>query len=229
MMFIQDKSLKQIDYFMLKILVIMLIFFASVFFKVELAQAQHILSTDCGSLENHFGPFDYNDPRNQRRLKLVEDHHFTNDVFALNRSAWHKHLDSSIAYTLHVFPNHHRALDAISRLALQEGTSQLRRARYTVDCYFERGIRWQPRDATVRLLYGLHHHRFGRTEQAINELRKALDLAPENPEIHYNLGLILVRKGEYVAARRHAQRAYQLGYPLPGLRRQLERAGYWND
>jgi len=45
-------------------------------------------------------------------------------------------------------------------------------------------------------------------------------------QIHYFLGLVLVDLKEYSAASDQARRAYELGYPLPGLRDRLARAGY---
>jgi hypothetical protein len=47
-------------------------------------------------------------------------------------------------------------------------------------------------------------------------------------EIHYNLGLVLLEVNEPALAAQHAKKAYELGYPLPGLRQRLERIGYWN-
>ena len=44
-------------------------------------------------------------------------------------------------------------------------------------------------------------------------------------EINYNLGLILLELGDLDGAARHAELAYDLGYPLPGLRAKLQRLG----
>jgi tetratricopeptide (TPR) repeat protein len=69
--------------------------------------------------------------------------------------------------------------------------------------------------------------------------RKRLDLAHEtlirgdkategkSPEINYNLGLLLVEMKDYSAAVERAKRAYELGYPLPGLRNKLVRLDKW--
>ncbi len=181
----------------------------------------------CGSLESNHGPFDYNDPERRGRLRLVEQYHLSDDVFMLRTHL--TNITNNLNYTLNVFPNHPRALDAISRLAIREGTNQPGRARYSVDCFFERAIRWRPSDPTVRLVYAIHHYRFGRVDEAIAEAREGLKLAPNSAELHYNLGLFLVNKGDYAAARRHAQQAYRQNYPLPGLRQQLERVGQWSN
>ncbi len=181
----------------------------------------------CGSLERRQGPWDYTNPQDQSMLALVEEFHFRNDVFMLRGSL--NGLTNNLSYTLGRFPNHHRALDALSRLAVREGTNQPGTAEYSINCYFERAMRWRPRDVGVRLVHAIHHYRSGRVDEAIAEAREGLKLAPNSAELHYNLGLFLVKKGDYAAARRHAQQAYRQNYPLPGLRQQLERVGQWSN
>ncbi len=46
-------------------------------------------------------------------------------------------------------------------------------------------------------------------------------------EVHYNLGLVLVRMDRPEEAVHFAKLAYDKGYPLPGLMLQLRRRGYW--
>lgn len=47
-----------------------------------------------------------------------------------------------------------------------------------------------------------------------------------SPEIHYFLGLVYLKLKDLDNASAHAKQAYELGYPLQGLRRQLEAAGH---
>lgn len=47
----------------------------------------------------------------------------------------------------------------------------------------------------------------------------------DSAEIHYFLGLLLVEENKIDEAVLHARRAYELGYPLPGLMAKLERLG----
>lgn len=49
----------------------------------------------------------------------------------------------------------------------------------------------------------------------------------KSPEINYNLGLLLVEMKDYDGAVERAKRAYQLGYPLPGLKNKLVRLAKW--
>jgi len=46
-------------------------------------------------------------------------------------------------------------------------------------------------------------------------------------EINYALGLLYADRGAYASAMECAKRAYALGYPLPGLKKKLEKAGQW--
>jgi hypothetical protein len=160
-----------------------------------------------------------------RHLAIVEQWHFTEDVRALRRGVG-TYVIGDLEYVLNWFPNHHPALDALVRLALREGTTQPQHAKADIECRFEWAIQTQPRDAMVRVIRANYYHRLGRHNDAREQLRIALTLAPDDPEVHYNLGLALYRLGDYENARIHAAEAYGRGYPLPGLRNMLARAGY---
>ena len=43
-------------------------------------------------------------------------------------------------------------------------------------------------------------------------------LSPESSETKYNAGLAYVELNDIVNARKYAEAAYKLGYPLPGLK-----------
>ncbi|WP_420796964.1 tetratricopeptide repeat protein [Ectothiorhodospira variabilis] len=68
--------------------------------------------------------------------------------------------------------------------------------------------------------------RTGDQAAAKEQLVKASELDSENPEAHYNMGLLFYRLSEYERALSHAKEAYSAGYPLPGLRNLLEGRGY---
>jgi len=48
----------------------------------------------------------------------------------------------------------------------------------------------------------------------------------ESAEIHYFLGMAYLKRQDFGHAVEHATRAYELGYPLPGLRNKLAAAGH---
>ena len=185
------------------------------------------LELQCGSLANltnSYGPFDYTNPSHVKNdLPVVERYHFSTEVENLVQGMTGS-IYGDLNYTLRAFPNHHKALNAMARLELRDGVAGRNKP---ASCYFERAIRFNPADPTVRLVYGIYLYRQKHLESAVRELDKAVELAPNFAEAHYNLGLVLNAAGRPAAAVKHAALAMELGYPLPGLIRKLERAGYW--
>jgi len=84
----------------------------------------------------------------------------------------------------------------------------------------------QPSYVPAYLLASLIYREQGQLQKALKTLRAA-DAATSNDsaEIHYFLGLYLIEHGDIDGAKEHAERAYALGYPLPGLAAKLERLG----
>lgn len=179
---------------------------------------------ECGDLANAYGPFDYRTSKD--KLAIVEGAHFTADVESLRRGTTGT-LGGDIDYTLRASPNHHRALIAMMTLARRSNTDRPQGANYTLACYFDRAARFAPDDAVVRLIYGTYLSRVNKRSAALEQLGVALQLDPDNANIHYNLGLIYVDMKDYPKARLHARRAYELGFTLPGLKKRLEDAGQW--
>ena len=219
------------------------------------AASQNFDGTDCGDpikdRGNLSGPFDINDPADARNVNTVVVHHFTPFIEEMAINGWTArppqviedkvggrgleggHLD----FTLRAIPNHARALNAMGmwqlrlrRESLSEFTNKLNRGTFkTAECYYERGIMFRPNDGMVRMAYAVFRHRQGRTEDALKHYKDAVRLMPETPEPHYNIGLLYVELKQYDLARKHAQKAYELGYPLTGLRDSLIRLGEWQD
>lgn len=188
----------------------------------------------CGSLSNHFGPLDYRHKSSVRTEfgdahSLVEGAHFTPEVEQLIRGKSTTHPGGDIDYTLRAFPNHHRALLSMSRLALRGKSDQPFNMRYTATCWFERAMRFAPDDGMVRMLYGQYLLKLGKQREAIEHLEAAEKLTEGSANLHYNLGLAFIEVKRYEDARRHARKAYALGFPLPGLRERLKRLGQWKD
>jgi tetratricopeptide (TPR) repeat protein len=179
---------------------------------------------ECGDLANAYGPYDYRTSRD--KLLIVEGAHFTEDVESLRRGRTGP-VGGDIDYTLRASPNHPRALIAMANLGRLMNTEQPPGAHYSVACYFDRAIRFASDDPIVRLVYGTYLYRVGKPHDAIKQLEIARSLDPDNANIHYNLGLIYLDLKDYPKAREHAERAYALGFALPGLRKRLEEAGQW--
>lgn len=181
----------------------------------------------CGPLENAFGPFDYRTAAPADR-KLVEGAHFTPSVESLQRGSTGP-LGGDIDYTLRAFPNHPRALYAMTRLAERSRSTRPPGAHFPVECYYDRAIRFRPDDAIVRGLYASFLIRQGRADEARIQLKAAEDLHPTDPQVIYNLGLAYFDLKEFDRSLAFAKRAYAMGIQFPGLRDKLKRAGRWRD
>ncbi len=178
----------------------------------------------CGELEN---VYDYRDNIQKSFLATVEQHHFTPNIENL-RYGNSGSLGGELSYTLMMFPNHHRALAAFGKLSLRDKTLKPYGSKYSVGCFFDRAIRYKPNDALVRMTFGNYLLKAGQADKATEQLQIAVDLQPENPTINYNLGLLYMQKKNYEQAKIYAKKAYELGFPLPGLKNQLIQAGKWD-
>lgn len=191
----------------------------------SLSSSAQNLPLECGKVGDGYGPFDY---RSQRKeLEIVEGAHFTPEVESLikgNRSATP---GPDIDYTLRASPNHHRALKAMMDLARKEKRDPPAGARYSVSCWFQRGEAYRPDDAMVKVLHGIFLLRSGNKVEAVEKLQEAESLDENDANIHYNLGLAYFDVGQYEKSLQSAHRAYAAGFPLPGLREKLKRAGKW--
>ena len=178
----------------------------------------------CGELEN---VYDYRDNIKGSFLATVEKHHFTPNVENL-RHGNSSTLGGELSYTLSIFPNHHRALAAFGKLSLRDKALKPAGSKYSVECFFDRAMRFKPNDGMVRMIYGNYLLKAGQTDKATEQLLIAAELQPENPTINYNLGLLYLQKKNYEQAKTYAKKAYELGFPLPGLKNKLIQAGKWD-
>ncbi len=181
----------------------------------------------CGGDYQGYGPFDYMERNHySKELKKVEDFHFTRDVEFLIRGSTSTTPYKDLAYTLRAWPNHHRALNAISKYQIR-----LKRIHRSIpiaaECWFQRAVVFNPKDSTTYLLYGIYLQKNGQLELAKANYDKALELKPNDVQTHYNLGLLLVQQKKYAGAKQHAKIAYDSSFPLPGLKNQLKELGYW--
>jgi tetratricopeptide (TPR) repeat protein len=182
----------------------------------------------CGELSNSFGPFDHA-KRNQyvNEFFLVESAHFTPEVERLVKGSTGP-VGGDLDYTLRAIPNHPRALASMARLALRDKTTKVGGAKYSVECYFNRAIRFTPNDASVRSVYGSYLFKLGRTDEALEQLKEAVKLDPENAIANNNLALVYMRNKDYEKAAVLARKAESLGFPLTGVKDKLKAIGKWD-
>lgn len=184
---------------------------------------------NCGPIANAYGPFDY---RTQRpRLVIVEQYHFQPHVEALIRRPGMSGvaIGGDIDYTLRASPNHHRALVSMSRYGERLGRDKVPGADYTVECYFDRAIRFAPDDPIVRMIYAGFLGRQNRLPEAERQLEIAAGHAGENAFTLYNIGLVYFELKRHAKALEYAHRAKALGWPRPELEQRLRALGQWQD
>lgn len=184
------------------------------------------VGSPCGDINNAYGPYDYRSDRD--KLPIVEGAHFTNEVELLIKGK-SSNLGGDIDYTLRAFPNHHRALISIMRLAQKTKSPQPPGARYTVECYFDRAIRFKPQDSTVRMIFATYLHKANRDNEARQQVDFAATLAGDNALTHNNLGLLYLELKNYDSALQQAHLAMALGLQRTELRNALKAAGKWID
>lgn len=193
------------------------------------AASTHALEA-CGELTNSFGPYDYRTTFGDPKV-LVEGAHFPPHVEHLQRQLTGP-FGADIDYTLRAFPNNPRALLAMMKLGVKQNTVRPYGARWPVECYFDRAVRFAPDDPAVHTVYGLYLISKGKRQDAERELqtaREALRQLGGDSNLNYNLGLAYFDLGRYDEALEQAKTAYALGFPLPGLREKLKRVGKWQD
>lgn len=180
-------------------------------------------TSPCGALSNAYGPYDYRTDRD--KLEIVERFHFTPQVEAaigLRSAGDHD-------YTLRAFPNHHRALLSLARYGEITKSPQPRGARYSIECYFDRAVRFRPDDTVARMLYAQYLWKNQKPEQSLAQLAAAEQYAKDNGFTHYNLGLVYLEMKQFDKALKQAHQALALGFERTELKQQLQAAGQWAD
>lgn len=197
---------------------------------VMLTGAAQADTNSCGSLKNGYGPFDYRYRRDM--LERVEKFHFTPPVEALIRgqsTVTSYGYAGDISYLMGTSPNHHRGLAAIMRLVERDKNPQPPQLQYSIDCYFDRAIRFAPDDLIVRMLYAQYLQKSGKNEAALKQLQFVEEKAQDNPLTHFNIGLIYFDLGRYDDALKQAQRAKTLGLARTELVDRLREKGKWRE
>ncbi len=194
---------------------------------MALASTPALADDACGSLVNNYGPFDYRTDRT--KLPIVEHHHFTPQVEMLLRGESNAYFEGDLIYTLNAFPNHHRALAALIKLAERTHARRPPRMDRSIDCYFERAIRWRPDDVIVRMLHADYLIKMGSPDEAAVQLAFVVENGGDNPLTYHNAGLLYLKLGRLEEAAAQARKARELGYPRTDLIDQLRAQGAWRD
>jgi tetratricopeptide (TPR) repeat protein len=180
----------------------------------------------CGDLGNHYGPYDYYVDKD--KLPIVEKHHFTPKVEML-KGGQEGYIGGDLDYALHAFPNHPRVLIAMLRLAEKEKNRQPQGAKYPVECYLDRAVRFRPNDGMVRVILANYLSKAGKKEEAVKQLEAASEAGVSSPNMDYNMGLAYFEVGDFEKSLKFAHSAYRGGFNLPGLKGKLVKAGKWRE
>lgn len=207
-----------------KLLAFVLVLTANLYF-LERVYAQEA----CGPLniQGQFGPFDYTSEEGRANLAVVENFHFGREVQNLRPGG--STTGADIDYTLRAFPNHHRALDRMVEFSMRTKSIKPPGAQYNLPCYFDRALRFKPDDGIVHMLFAGYLVKTGKPQEALEKYKEALRLRPEDANVNYNAGLLYFNLKNYDLAYQHAKKAYELGFPLPGLKTKLQQAGKWRE
>lgn len=185
-------------------------------------------SPACGSLQNGYGPYDYRSDR--PKLPIVDSVHFTPPVEALIRgSTTSSGPGSDLNYTLMAFPNHHRALMSVMRYSEKLKWEPPKDLPYSVECYFERALRFRPDDLVARMIYANFLSKNKRDPEATKQLELVASMGQDNAFTYYNVGLIYFDMKNYEKSLANAHKAYGLGFRSPELRDRLKTVGKWVD
>ena len=103
----------------------------------------------CGPLNppGQYGPYDFRTDKD--KLPVVVDHHFSPSVEYLIGGQTSIGPGGDIAFTLRAIPNHPNALMAMMKLGEREKANQPSGSTYTVECWFDRAIRFRSKDRIV--------------------------------------------------------------------------------
>lgn len=181
----------------------------------------------CGQLANGYGPYDYRSDK--KELPVVEFHHMTAPVRNLISGQTGMYPGGDLDYTLRAFPNHPTALMTMIRYGEKTHSDRPKGARYSVECYLYRAWRFREDDPTVRMIYATYLAKHGRGEEALKHLEDARAMGEDSANFDYNIGLVYFDLKIYDKAIFHAHQAYSKGFPLPGLREKLKKAGKWSE
>jgi tetratricopeptide (TPR) repeat protein len=186
------------------------------------------LACEGGSLP--YGPYDYsNNMHRSKKLPIVEIYHFTKNMEQLKGSL---PLAQEFDYTITTFPNHHKALTAAMYYeilyfdVIKKGEKS--KLYSPLECYFQRGINFSPKDGVVRMLFGKFLKKKGLTKQALEQYKKATEVSPKNSVLKYNYALFLIKLKKYKEAKIQAKAVYKLKHKNQKLKNILKKAGHWD-
>lgn len=171
---------------------------------------------------------------NETAVGIPGIHHFCVGMLYINRAkalptgkARSDNLDRAVGEIEYSFSRASPTIPMYSLLAAYYGTAfHLQGKHREAEAVWEKGISSKPKSresylAKAQVLISERKYREALDVLLRYEKAKETDYA----DAEYFLGHVYFELKQYDKAREHADRAYKLGYPFPGLRKKLERIG----
>jgi tetratricopeptide (TPR) repeat protein len=189
-----------------------------------LAFVAQVLSPTAFGQERNLDFYAPRNPEQKRTLTNVEQFHMAPARVGISNKQYGSAL-ADLEFVLDYFSNHPQALVALSELCQAWRSPQCDR---TAALRFQTAIERNPEVAQSHVVQALHFHRNAKVEEAVKSYKRAIELAPDSLNAHYNIGLAYFDLKQYDLANLHAQKSYALGVTLTALRTRLEKVGKWN-
>lgn len=217
----------------------------SILFKPDIVLALDWVGTTldgvkCSGDGQGFGPYDFfdidepSDPLYQqgrhweiKRLHRDRARSAMDEVHPID-SKRYKIASGELDYTLRAIPNEPYALQYRIELEMmrRQNPTRLISKDPPPECYLQRAIAYRPGQEHLRMLFGIYFNKIGMPAREMEQYRAALAVNPSSADAHYYLALALIKLDKPEEAVEHAQQAYDLGFPLPGVRKMLQSLGY---
>src|SRR5688572_1091024 len=147
-----------------------------------------------------------NDRNVKQQLNNAEHFHLNKSVLENIATGKYKYALGDINFTLKYFPNHPRALQLLTTIAV------LSKNRALPIPYFEKAIRLYPSHAITHAQYGTCLVVIGDLENGIQKLNHAVQMDPKLTAGYVWLAQAYEKKGDLHLAREAKERAKELGY-----------------
>ena len=174
------------------------------------------------------GAIDYRTKDSSKTTKLsienLDNFHVNLAAGDIAKGSPNRRVKADLDFALTGSPNHHRALELMVRYDLMGGRNWDWKG---TECYLGWARQFAPDDVAVYLIGGYYFWKKNDSERAETWWSKAVEIDPQSADANYNLGLLYVERKQYDKALEYARVAYGNGFPLPGLRNSLKRAGHW--
>lgn len=198
-----------------------------------LCQFAQASGEDCGPVEEGMWgkyPVDYNAAMNDRFEKDTGAESKKTFFIQLIRGAEQLYLTekvSDLSRLLLWVPNHPGGMSKMVAFAEHAPKGTLLGG-YSIECWFDRAIRWVPNDIVMFKMRGKYRSDRGQYLAAAEDFERYAKLADDPPEMLYNIGLMYLRAGVYDKASKYAVDAYSTGtIPLTALKDGLKKVGKW--